>query len=194
MKQLDLIITYSSDIGMHLGLDKCAYLYIERGKQKSLDKNLSINGIIIKELKENEKYKYLGQDESVEYDGPLNKKRGTNKYLKRTRKIWSSELNSLNTFIAHYSLAVPVLAPTFGILDWTRSALSEIDVSTRKLMSMTGSFHVNSNGGRGLQNIMEVYEERIVSLKQHLEQEVNKENKLLQLVWNHEQESLIKRT
>ena len=67
---------------------------------------------------------------------------------------------------------------------------------------MTGSFHVNSdvdrfylprrNGGRGLQTIMEVYEACIVSLKQHIEQEVNKGNKLLQLVWNHEQESLIK--
>ena len=66
MKQLALITIYSSDIGMNLGLDKCAYLYIEGGKQKSLDKNLSINGITIKELKENEKYKYLGQDESVE--------------------------------------------------------------------------------------------------------------------------------
>ena len=134
MKQLDLITTYSLDIGMSLGSDKCAYLYIERGKQKSLDKNLSINGITIKELKENEKCKYLGQDESVEYDGPLNKERVTKEYLKRIKKIWSSELNSLNKVIAHNTFAVPVLAPTFGILDWTRSELSEIDVRTRKLM------------------------------------------------------------
>ena len=91
------------------------YLYTERGKQKSLCKNLSINGITIKELKENEKYKYLGQDESVEYDGPLNKERVTKEYLKRMKKIWSSELNSLNKVIAHNTFAVPVLAPTFGI-------------------------------------------------------------------------------
>ena len=38
MKQLALITIYSSDIGMNLGLDKCAYLYIEGGKQKSLEK------------------------------------------------------------------------------------------------------------------------------------------------------------
>ena len=123
-------------------------MYIERGKQKSLDRNLSINDIIIKELKENEKYKYLGQDESVKYDGPLNKERVTKEYLKRIKKIWSSELNSLNKVIAHNTFAVPVLAPTFGILDWARSELSEIDVRTRKLMSMTGSFHVNSDVDR----------------------------------------------
>ena len=31
-----------------------------------------------------------------------------------------------------------------------------------------------------------------MSLKRHIEQEVSKGNKLLQLVWNHEQEPLIK--
>ena len=138
----------------------------------------------------------------MEYDGPLNKERITKEYLKRIKKIWSSELNSLNKVIAHNTFAVPVLAPTFSILDWTRSELSEIDVRTRKLMSMTRSVHVNSdvdmlylsrrNGERGLQNITEVYKARIVSLKQHIEQEVSKGNKLLQLVWNHEQEPLIK--
>ena len=110
----------------------CLFVY-RRRKTKITGKNLSINGITIKELKENEKYKYLGQDESVEQDGPLNTERVTKEYLKRIKKIWSSELNSLNKVIAHNTFEVSVLAPTFGIQDWTSSELSEIDVRTRKL-------------------------------------------------------------
>ena len=31
MKQLDIVTTFSQDIGMKFGEDKCAYLQIERG-------------------------------------------------------------------------------------------------------------------------------------------------------------------
>ena len=34
--QLDLITTFTEDIGMELGNDKCAYIYIERGKRNTL--------------------------------------------------------------------------------------------------------------------------------------------------------------
>ena len=42
--QLDLITQFTKDIHMKFGLDKCAYIYIVRGIQKSLDTKLSING------------------------------------------------------------------------------------------------------------------------------------------------------
>ena len=71
--------------------------------------------------------------------------------------MWSPELNSLNKVIVHNTFAVPVLAPTFGILDWTRSELSEIDKRTGKLMSMTGSFHVNSDVDRLFLSVEEDY-------------------------------------
>ena len=57
---------------MQFGVDKCANMYIERGKRKSLGEMININGVEIKELEEGDTYKYLGQDESVGYDGPAN--------------------------------------------------------------------------------------------------------------------------
>ena len=41
-KQLDLVTTYSNDIGMQFGQEKCAYLMIEKGKIKSDGKNIVI--------------------------------------------------------------------------------------------------------------------------------------------------------
>ena len=60
---------------MTFGQTKCAYIYIERGKRKSLVSNIEIKGLSVRELKDGEQYTYLGQDESVGFDGSLNKKK-----------------------------------------------------------------------------------------------------------------------
>ena len=107
-----------------------------------------MNGINIKELEEGESYKYLGQDESIGYEGKLNKERVEREYYHRVRKIWSSELNARNKAIAHNSFAIPVLIPTIGILDWSIAEIENIDKKTRKILCMTGNFHRNSDKDR----------------------------------------------
>ena len=87
MYQLDIITTFSRDIGMTFGEDKCGYIYIERGKKKSLGEAIVMNGVTIKELKEGEVYKYLGLDESVQYHGEINKERIVTEYFRRVRTI-----------------------------------------------------------------------------------------------------------
>ena len=99
-------------------------------------------------------------------------------YMKRIRKIWSSELYSNNKVIAHNMFAIPVLTPTFGIINWTKEELEQMDVETREILSCNGSFHVNSDidrlytrhdkGGRGLNSIADVYIARIISISRHL--------------------------
>ena len=86
-KLLDIITTFTNDIGMIFGEAKCAYICIVRGKKKCLGSSIQINGLTIQDLKEGEQYKYLGQDESVGYHGPLNKERVLKEYKKRVRKI-----------------------------------------------------------------------------------------------------------
>ena len=93
-KPLDLVTTFSSDIGMKFGESKCAYLKIEKGLIKQLAQNLEINVFCNKPIKDGEWYKYLGQDENLGYIGSLNKERVTTEYKKRVRKIWSSELSA----------------------------------------------------------------------------------------------------
>ena len=89
------IITFSNDVGMTFGESKCGYIYIEHGKRESLGKSIKINGLTVRELEHGEMYTYLGQDESISYNGPLNKERVTNEYKRRVRKIWSSDLYSI---------------------------------------------------------------------------------------------------
>ena len=101
---------------MQLRSDKCAYLHIERGNQKSLGKFLTLDETKLAELTEDECNKYLGQDENIGYNDVLNKERVIKEYMKRIRKIWSSELYSNNKIINHNTFAIPVLTPTFGII------------------------------------------------------------------------------
>ena len=73
-----------------------------------------MNDATINPMKTDECYKHLGQDENISYVGPINKDRVTKEHTKRRKKIWTSELSAYNK---HNAFAVPVLIPTFGILD-----------------------------------------------------------------------------
>ena len=99
-------------------------------------------------------------------------------YLKRVKKNWNSDLYSQNKVLLHNIFAIPVLSPTFGILLWTKQKLENLDIKTRKILTASGSFHINSNvdrlyayrkdGGRDLNNIVDTFISRIVSLSFHL--------------------------
>ena len=64
-KQLDIITTFSRDINMQLGEDKCAYLQIEKRKVMQNLKPISINGLTIKPIEEGDNCKYIGIDENI---------------------------------------------------------------------------------------------------------------------------------
>ena len=72
---------------------------------------------------EGECYKYLGQDE--------NKERVSKEYFPRIRKIWKSKLLVFNKTIAHGMFAIPVLKPTYGILDCSIQKIRNIDIKTK---------------------------------------------------------------
>ena len=110
---------------MELGKDKCAYVYIKRGQKTSFGEKLQLNDIELNELENEEHYKYLGQNESIGYN-VLNKERVLKEYYRRIRKIWDSELYSRNKIIAHNTFAIPVITPTYGILNWSKEELEEI--------------------------------------------------------------------
>ena len=122
--------------------------------------------------------------------------------MMRISKNWSSELYLNNKVIVHNTFAIPVLTPTFGIIQLTKVELEQIDVKTRKILS-NGSFHENSDvdrpytrldkdkGGRGLNSIADVYIAKITSISRHLI-EKSPTNKYLNLVLNHEQSTFIR--
>ena len=95
-----------------------------------------MNGLELNELEINESYKYLGQDEDISYKGELNKEKVIKEYFRRVRKIWATELYSHNKIMAYKTFAVPVLVPTFGILDWTKNDVENIDIRKEKCSPM----------------------------------------------------------
>ena len=132
---------------MKFGQDKCAYIKIEKGKNTTTTP-IEINGLTIKPIQEGESCWYLGQDENIAYKGTINKERVSKEYISWVKKIWSSELSAFNKTIAHNAFATPVITPTIGILDWTIQEIKDIDIRTRKILSVTGNFHPNSDVGR----------------------------------------------
>ena len=101
--------------------------------------------------------------------------------------------------LAHNIFANPIFTLTFGILDWTKEEVEQIDIKTRKLLTFTGNFHRNSNvdrlyatradGGRGLNSIYDNYVVRLISLKRHLDVSAEK-NKYLKAAITHETNKL----
>ena len=198
---LDMVTTFSKDINMQFGVEKCAYIYVERSKRKSLGETMNINGIEIKELEEGDTYRYLGQDESIGDAGPINKERVSKEFFKRVKKVWNSQLSATNKSIAHNTFAVPIITPTIGILDWTKKEIDTLDIKTRKIMAMSGSLHIRSDverlyatrdqGGRGLTRLSDIYTSRTITLVNHNNQK-KETNELLNIVCEHEQKNLIR--
>ena len=89
------------------------------------------------------------------------------KYLKKERKIWNSELYSRNRVVAHNIFAIPILSVTFGILEWAKIELGNLDIKTTRILTPSGSFHINSdidrlycyrkNGEGGLNSIADIF-------------------------------------
>ena len=120
-------------------------MVVEIGKVTAATDSITINNVTINPMKEGDLYKYLGQDENLAYVGPVNKKGVINQYYKRVKKIWKSELSAYNKHVAHNAFAVPVLIPTFDLLNWTINEIEQIDNKTRKILCMTRNFHRNSD-------------------------------------------------
>ena len=184
---------------MKFGQDKCAYIKIEKGKNTTTTP-IEINGLTIKPIQEGESYRYLGQDENIAYEGTVNKEMVSKEYLSRVKKIWLSELTAFNKTIAHNAFAIPVIAPTMVILDWTIQEIKDIDLRTRKILSVIGNFHPNSDvdqlyigrniGGRGIKSCQRLFESRIIALKQLLHRSKER-NQILNFVYDEGRNNIL---
>ena len=95
------------------------------------------------------------------------KEKVTKEYYRRTRLILKSELNSASKITAINTLAVPVVAYSFNIVNWNASELKKLDTKTRKFLNMHKMHHPKSdvdklyvarkNGGKGLTQLETSY-------------------------------------
>ena len=86
-------------------------------------------------------------------------------YLRRVKLVAGSRLYARSLVSAVNIWAVSVVRYTAGILEWKEKELKAMDVKTRKILTMNGTFHMRSSvdrlylkrnvGGRGLISVEE---------------------------------------
>ena len=120
---------------MTFGLDKCAKASFKRGKMTK-STSLELDRItIIRDLDQEEFYKYLGVNESDGIQHSQMKKTIRKDCYRKVRAILKTELNFENRREAINTLAIPVVTYSFNIVNWTLSHIKKIDTKIRKLMS-----------------------------------------------------------
>ena len=171
---LDEVRSFSQNIGMSFGLDKCATINIKRGKTV----NMGEAYCGIDELRTGDTYKYLGISQNANIDHTSLKKEFTHKYKKRVTKLMNTKLSGGNIITAINTWAVPVLTYSFGILKWSDTDLNGLDRVTRTILNKFRYLHPNSSvsrlylprkdGGRGLINIWDLCRGQEARMRSHL--------------------------
>ena len=194
-QELGVVKTFSDDIEMEFGLDKCSKVTIKRGKLVSGSNSKLNNDTEIRNLDQDEVYKYLGVDQSDGIQHNIMKDKIRKEYYRRIRLILGTQLNSKNKMQAINSLAVPVPQYSFGIIDWMESEIQEMDRKTRKLLTKYGLLHPKADveriymprrsGGRGLIELESAYKCAIVGLSEYIKQGTDKYTRL---IMRHERE------
>ena len=124
---VNITCTFSSDIAMEFGLDKCATVNIIKGKLGDVKSIPLPSGNQIESIDE-EGYKYLGTFESDTILHKEMKFKVTTEYYRRVKKVLRSQLHGRFTFRAINTWAVPLLRYGAGIINWRKDELKNIDI------------------------------------------------------------------
>ena len=114
---------YSQDIGMEIGIEKCALLVMKSGKRHLTDGIELTNHDKIRTFAENETYKYLGILEADTIKQVRMKNKIKKEYLRRTRKLLETKLNSRNLTKGINTWSVSLVRYAGPFLKWTRDEL-----------------------------------------------------------------------
>ena len=190
---LQTVTTFSDDINMKFGLEKCATAEFKRGKLATTTSIRLDVETTIKELQQEDSYKYLGINEADGIQHAKMKEKIRKEYYRRVRLILKSELNAVNRIAAINSLAIPVITYSMNILNWKINDLKRLDTKTRKLLTMYRMHHPKadvdrlylprSEGGRGLMQIELTFKIVTVGLETYLRES---KDEMMKLVLEHE--------
>jgi len=185
----------SEDIGMEFGLDKCAKVSMKRGKIVCGGDLPLYDGMAIRELADDDGYKYLG---ILQRESTLKEEAKTvvrKEYFRRMRLIMKSELNAGNCITAANIWAIPVVRYTAGIVEWTAEDLRTMDTKTRKLLTMHNAFNLNGDvdrlyvarnkGGKGLLEVEQTVREEERALQDYMNIRQDEDRLLKMVVKEH---------
>ena len=127
---IGLIQEYSKDIGMEFGMDKCAVLGVRDGKRVECPGVVLPSGDEMKEVDE-EGYKFLGVLQTEVDKNKDMKRKVSSAYTRRVKLLAKSYGGNLIRGINAW--AVGVVRYSAGIIDWTKGALSALDIRRGRL-------------------------------------------------------------
>ena len=190
---LTTVKTFSDDIKMEFGLDKCAKATFKRGRLTNTTYlELDVN-TVIKELDQEGTYKYLGVNEGDGLQHSSMKEKIRKEYYRRVRMVLKSELNASNRITAINTLATPVVTYSFNIINWKLNDIKRMDTKTRKLLTMQNMHHPKADvarlylpralGGRGLVQLELAFKTTTIGVDAYL---ARTKDTLLQVVKQHE--------
>ena len=190
---LQTVKKVSDDVGMTFGLDKCAKATFKKDKLAQTTSLELDRSTTIKDLDQEEFYKYLGVNETDGIQHSQMKEKIRKECYRRIRAILKTELNSANLIEAINTLAIPVVTYSFNIINWTLSDIKKIDVKIRKLMTCSRMHHPKADvdrlyiprkeGGRGMIQLELSLKTTTIDLQKYLEAS---RDWILQLVNIHE--------
>ncbi|XP_044764407.1 uncharacterized protein LOC123320972 [Coccinella septempunctata] len=161
--ELELVRKFSADICMTLGLDKCAAVEVRRGKLIKQDPIRLADDTEMRVMDIEDRYRYLGIQQTNELRQQENKKIAEEELMRRTRKILGTQLSAKNKMVALNIWAMPPLTYTAGILSWSKTDLERVERTIRITLTRYGMLHPNSaverlylprkEGGRGLSSL-----------------------------------------
>ena len=132
---LKTVKKFGADIGMEFGLNKCAKASFKKEKLSHTSGIKLNDGTIIRELEQEEGYKYLGVNEGSGMKHVMMKEKLRKECIRRVRIIRKTELNSKNRIIAINTIAVPVIFYSFNIIKWNLKKIKRIDTKIRKQLT-----------------------------------------------------------
>ncbi|XP_045483794.1 uncharacterized protein LOC123689040 [Harmonia axyridis] len=176
---LEIVSSFSTAIGMAMGLDKCAIVNVKRGKIVDGEHIELWDDSRIPYLKPEESYKYLGIQQALDIKTVEAKNSFKEKYFSRLRNILKAKLNSKALFTSINTWALPCISYSFGIVRWTAAELRAVDIQTRKMLTRYGVHHPHSSvnrlylkrheGGRGLQNILMTHYKMVLDMRKYFQ-------------------------
>ncbi|KAJ8914928.1 hypothetical protein NQ315_016082 [Exocentrus adspersus] len=133
-RQLTCLESFSNDIRMSLGLQKCKIHTIKRGiwhATEDFQLTRAAGGGVIQGMAKDEAYKYLGFAQSGEIQAKQVKQKLAAELLDRSRAVLKTQLSALHTITAINSYAIPVVAWSFGVIKWSTTELDDLNRTMR---------------------------------------------------------------
>lgn len=170
----DITQTYSTDIQMEFGIDKCKLLSVNKGKIEQNTYELT-DGQHIDPVDQKSGYKYLGYFQTRQIHYKQTKLTIEQKFKSRLHKILNTQLNAKNTIKAINTFAIPVLTYSFGIIHWSQTNLIKLQRTINTLMTKYRKHHPRScverltlphrEGGRGLIDLKNLHNTQVTILR-----------------------------